>query len=106
MPAMTKEQLEHFEHFGFVTAENVLDPETVIDPVIDEYAGCWRLADELYEDGKISSRYEDLEFGERVTQIYSPNQGRSITVTSTFRYPKAALSRTRRSGQGRRSSML
>ncbi len=72
MPAMTKEQLEHFEHLGFVTAENVLDPETVIDPVIDEYAGVLdRLADELYEDGKISSRYEDLEFGERVTQIYA-----------------------------------
>ena len=27
MPAMTKEQLEHFEHFGFVTADQVLDPE-------------------------------------------------------------------------------
>ena len=27
MPAMTKEQLEHFEHFGFVTAEGVIDPE-------------------------------------------------------------------------------
>ena len=72
MPAMTKEQLEHFEYYGFVTAENILDPENVIDPVIDEYAGVLdRLADELYEDGKISSRYEDLEFGERVTQIYA-----------------------------------
>ena len=39
MPAMTKEQLEHFEHFGFVTAEGVIDPEEVIDPVIEEYAG-------------------------------------------------------------------
>ena len=42
MPAMTKEQLEHFEHFGFVTAEGVLDPEEIIDPVIDEYAGSTR----------------------------------------------------------------
>ena len=72
MPAMTKEQLEHFEHFGFVTAEQVLDPEEVIDPVIDEYADVLdNLADELYEDGTISSKYDDLEFGERVTQIYA-----------------------------------
>ena len=72
MPAMTKEQLEHFEHFGFVTAEGVLDPEEIIDPVIEEYAGVLdNLADELYEDGKISSKYEDVEFGERVTQIYA-----------------------------------
>ena len=71
MPAMTKEQLEHFEHFGFVTAKGVIDPEGVIDPVIDEYAGVLdNLADELYEEGKISSKYEELEFGERVTQVY------------------------------------
>ena len=72
MPAMTKEQLEHFEHFGFVTAEGVLDPENVIDPVIEEYAGVLDdLADELYQQGTISSKYEELEFGERVTQIYA-----------------------------------
>ena len=71
MPAMTEEQLEHFEHYGFVTAENVLDPESIIDSVIDEYAGVLdSLADDLYEEGKISSKYRDLEFGERVTKIY------------------------------------
>ena len=72
MPAMTNEQLEHFEQFGFVTAEGVLDPEEVIDPVIEEYAGVLDdLADELYEEGTINSKYEDLDFGERVTQIYA-----------------------------------
>ena len=71
MPAMTKEQLEHFEYFGFVTAEGVIDPEKVIDPVIEEYAGVLDcLADELYEEGRISSKYEDLEFGERMVQVY------------------------------------
>ena len=75
MPAMTKEQLEHFEHFGFVTAKGVIDPEGVIDPVIDEYAGVLdNLADELYEEGKISSKYEELEFGERVTQVYEESE--------------------------------
>ena len=71
MPAMTTEQLEHFEHFGFVTAEGLIDAEGVIDPVIEEYAGVLdSLADELYEEGKIRSKYEDLAFGERMTQIY------------------------------------
>ena len=75
MPAMTKEQLEHFEHFGFVTAKGVIDPEGVIDPVVDEYAGVLdNLADELYEEGKISSKYEELEFGERVTQVYEESE--------------------------------
>ncbi len=72
MSGLTKQQLEHFEHFGFVTAEQVLDPETVIDPVIDEYAGVLEnLADKLLAEGKITSRYENLDFGDRVTQIYA-----------------------------------
>ena len=69
---MTEEQLEHFEHFGFVAVEGVLDAEKVVDPVIEEYAGVLgRLADELFGQGKIASRYEELEFGDRVTQVYA-----------------------------------
>ena len=72
MPTLTAEQLAHFEHFGFVAVEAVLDPENVIDVVIDEYAGVLdSLADKLYAEGKIGSKYETLEFGDRVTQIYS-----------------------------------
>ena len=72
MSTLTKKQLEHFERFGFVALEGVLDPEGVIDPVIDEYAGILdNLADELYADGKISSKFEGLEFGDRVTRIYA-----------------------------------
>lgn len=72
MPAMSKEQLEHFDQFGFVTAQQLIDPEEVIDPIIEEYAGVLEnLAEELYREGKISSKYEELEFGERVTTIYA-----------------------------------
>ncbi len=72
MPALTQKQLDHFNHFGFVAVENVLDPITVIDPVIDEYAGVLdNLADELLAEGKITSKHEDLEFSDRVTQIYA-----------------------------------
>ncbi len=72
MPAMTKEQLEHFDEFGFVTIADVIEPEEVIDPIIDEYACVLdRLADELYGEGKIGSKHEELDFGERVTRIYA-----------------------------------
>ena len=72
MPPLTQQQLDHFEHFGFVAVEGVLDPESVIDPVIDEYAGVLDdLAAKLYAEGKITSKYEDLAFSDRVTQIYA-----------------------------------
>ena len=73
MPAMTKEQLEHFEHFGFVTAEGVLDPEEINRPGDRRVRRGARRVSRMssYEEGTISSKYEDLEFGERVTQIYA-----------------------------------
>ena len=69
---MTKEQLDHFDHFGFVAVEGVIDPKNVIDPVIDEYAGVLdNLAEKLRAEEKITSKYEGLEFGDRVTKIYA-----------------------------------
>ena len=71
MPTLTAEQKEHFEEYGFVHVLDVFDPENTIDPVVDEYAGVLdSLADKLYEQGKISSTYSELEFGDRVTKIY------------------------------------
>ena len=72
MATLTKEQLDHFKEFGFLKVENVIDPEKIIDPIIDEYHQVLsNLADILFEEGKITSKYEDLPFGERVTKIYS-----------------------------------
>ena len=91
MPAMTKEQLEHFEHFGFVTAENVLDPARDIDPVIEEYAGVLdNLADELFEQGVISSKYQELKFGERVTEIYAES-GEVYNANFDFSLPQGGI---------------
>ena len=71
MATLTKEQLDHFKEFGFLKVENVIDPEKIIDPIIDEYHQVLsNLADILFEEGKITSKYEDLPFGERVTKIY------------------------------------
>ena len=37
MPALTNEQIDHFEEYGFLKVDDVLDHETVINPVVEEY---------------------------------------------------------------------
>ncbi len=75
MAALTAERKEHFDEYGFVHVEDVFDPERDIDPVIDEYAGVLNaLADRLLAEGKISSDYSELPFGDRVTKIYGESK--------------------------------
>src|SRR5574341_1856147 len=75
MPALTKEQLEHFKEYGYLPVKNVFDPAETIDPVIEEYHGVLdRLAQKLFAEGKISSTYDHLPFGERVTKIYAESK--------------------------------
>ncbi len=72
MGSLTKEQVDGFYKYGFLKVDGVLDGERYLDPIIEEYAGVLdQLADVLYEKGEISSRYEDLPFGDRVTRIYA-----------------------------------
>ena len=72
MGSLSQNQLDHFEEFGFLVVDNVLDPENVIDPVIEEYRMVLEnLSEKLYKEGSISSKYDELEFGDRVTKIYS-----------------------------------
>ncbi len=72
MGSLTEQQVEGFYKYGFLKVDGVLDPEEYLDPIIEEYSGVLdRLADELYEKGEITSKYEDLEFGDRVTAIYA-----------------------------------
>ena len=70
MPALTPDQLDHFAREGYLVVQGVLDPVNTLDPVIDEYATVLdRLADALYAQGEIASRYEELDFGDRYIQI-------------------------------------
>lgn len=72
MASLTDTQVQHFNEFGFVQVDDIFDPAQVLDPIVEEYEGVLdRLAGELFQSGEIQSRYEDLPFGERVTQIYS-----------------------------------
>lgn len=91
MPALTAEQKEHFDEYGFVHVESVFDPEGEIDPVIDEYAGVLNsLAEKLHDEGKISSTYPDLPFGDRVTKIYSES-GEVHNQYFDFSLPQAGV---------------
>jgi len=87
MGSLTAEQIQHFNHYGFIQVDDVLDPEEILDPIIEEYEGVLdRLADELFEAGEIQSRYEDLPFGERVTEIYAES-GRIHNQVFDFSLP-------------------
>ena len=70
MALLTQKQLDYFEEFGFLPVKNVFDPDKVTDPIIEEYLGVLdNLAEELFEEGKISSKFEELPFGKRLTKI-------------------------------------
>ena len=57
MPALTHEQIDHFEEYGFLKIDDVLDHETVIDPVVEEYGKVLEnLVTALYEKGSIDLR--------------------------------------------------
>ena len=75
MPSLTKDQLAHFKEYGYVVVPGVFDPATTIDPVISEYHGVLdSLAKTLHAQGKVSSDYASLPFGERVTKVYAESK--------------------------------
>ena len=67
--------LDEFEDRGYVVLDDVLDPGTVLDPVIEEYESVLdRLAADLHEHGEVSSRYDELPFQERLIQLYNEKE--------------------------------
>ena len=72
MAYLTPQQVAQFEEQGYLIVEGLLNPSEDLDPIIDEYKEVLdRLANELYEDGEISSTYDSLPFGKRLIQIYA-----------------------------------
>jgi len=70
MPGLSSAQLEQFEREGYLMVENVLDPATDLQPVIDEYNGILDgLVDGLIAEGTLTQRYSDLPFADRLTQV-------------------------------------
>ena len=70
MSYLTAEQIAQFEDEGYLVVEGVLDQETVLDPVIDEYTEVLdTLVRDLYAREEISSLFEGLDFAERFTAV-------------------------------------
>jgi phytanoyl-CoA hydroxylase len=88
---LTEAQVRQFGEEGYLLVEQVLDPETDLDPIIEEYKGVLdRLAQELYAEGKVTSTYVDLPFGERLTKIYAES-GKVHAQYFDFSLPKGNI---------------
>ncbi len=71
MAIATKSVAAEFQEQGFVQVKKLIDPVTVLDPIIEEYEGVLDdLARDLYEDGEIDSEYKELPFDKRILKIY------------------------------------
>lgn len=71
MKPISDEQLAFFQEQGYLLVRGLLEVETDLDPIMQEYEGVLdNLARELYAEGTIASPYDELPFGERVTRIY------------------------------------
>ena len=90
MSGLTAEQIEQFETEGFLLVEDLFDPEQDIAPILEEYAGVLDiLANDLYEQGLISSTYAELPFSDRLTASMK-RAARCIRSISIFRSRKMA----------------
>ena len=70
MPGLTESQIAQFTAEGYLVLEDVLDPRSDLDPVVEEYTVIMgRLARDLFDAGRISSTCSGLPFAERLTAI-------------------------------------
>ena len=69
---LNQAQLDHLDREGYLLLEGLLEPSADLDPILDEYASVLdRMAYALFAQGKVSSPYPELPFGERVTRMYA-----------------------------------
>ena len=72
MRQLTEQQLKQYNEDGYVVVQGFLDLEKHIRPLMNEYEEVLdALARSLHAQGKISELYKDLEFEERLVQIYA-----------------------------------
>ena len=84
--------LDEFEEQGFVVLEGVLDPAEDIQPVVDEYDDLLdRLSREWYQEGKLTSTFEDLPFAEAIDRGGERVGGRTITANFDISLPQSDI---------------
>jgi hypothetical protein len=70
MAGLTQAQLDEFHDQGYVVADNVLNPERDLEPVMAEYGEVLDgIAHALHGEGVISSPYADLPFEQRLIHV-------------------------------------
>ncbi|WP_425407350.1 phytanoyl-CoA dioxygenase family protein [Hwanghaeella sp.] len=68
-PVIDAEQKEFFEENGFLAIDQLVPPDDLL-PIENEYADLLdRLAHRLFAEGKVSSRYDGLAFGDRYGRL-------------------------------------
>ena len=71
MRKLTDEQLDQYETDGYVVVRDFLDLDADIQPLLDEYEEVLdALVRSLHARGRISDRFQDLPFAERLTKVY------------------------------------
>ena len=91
MTHLSEAQVAQFETEGYLAVENLFDPEADLDPIIREYEGVLdSLVRELYGQGRISSTYDKLPFGKRLTRIYA-DSGEAHTQYFDFSLPQKGV---------------
>jgi len=69
---LSADQTTQFDAQGYLLVEQVLDPTTALDPIVDEYDSLLNeLATDLFARGEISETYADLDFRTRMTKVYA-----------------------------------
>ena len=70
MSTLTTSQVKSFEREGYLLVHNLLNPEKILDPLVNEYELVLdRLATSLYNKGEISSLFKGLDFSDRMIEI-------------------------------------
>lgn len=91
MPRLNEAQLQQFADEGFLVVADVFDPARDFAPVMDEYRTILNgIADTLYGEGTISSRYDNLPFAERITEICAESQ-RVLSQHFDFSLPQKGV---------------
>ena len=86
---LTKTRVEKFAEDGYLLFDDLLDPEEDLDPIIEEYESVLDgIANELYEQGETTSRYEGLPFGERLTRITNETGKSLVRFFSPYLPPR------------------
>lgn len=91
MSGLTSAQLQQFAEQGYLVVEDVLDPASDLQPVLDEYdAVLDGIVEGLIAEGVLEQTYKGLPFTERLTQV-SMESGRNFPQHFDISLPQSGV---------------